>query len=279
MTGLAWRKCAEERLNKSGDADAAVDAKLFLACVLRTELSRLPLAQLTELTDEQLNALESMLVRRESGEPEQYIEGRAWFMGLEFAVDSRVLIPRQDTETLCEFALEEIKTMKRPEVLDLCTGSGALAVAIKSLRPDSCVTAADISADALCVAEENARRNGAEVERLCGDGFAPLRGRTFDLIVCNPPYLTRDDMSLLQTEVRREPSLALYGGEDGLDLYRRFISELSGHLNAGGKAAFEVGMGQAEAVLALLKERFPDAEMGTVKDLNDIDRVVYLRTK
>ena len=166
-------------------------------------------------------------------------------------MDSRVLIPRQETETLCELGLAHLHGIRAPRVLDLCTGSGALAVAIKTECPRAEVTAADLSADALDVAMENARRNGADVRFLQGDLFAPVAGERFDLVVSNPPYIPSADCDTLQPEVRREPRMALDGGNDGLCFYRRIVAEAPAHLTTGGMLAVEVGDGQAAAVAAL----------------------------
>lgn len=159
--------------------------------------------------------------RREAGEPLQYVEGFAFFMGRRFRVDERVLIPRPDTEILAERALQYLEALPAPRVLDLCTGSGALAVTIAAQRPDARVVACDISEEALCVARENAA--GLNVAFARGDLFAAVEG-AFDVIVCNPPYLTAEDMLSLQREVRYEPALALRGGADGLDFYRRIAA-------------------------------------------------------
>ena len=132
--------------------------------------------------------------------------------------------------------------------------------------------------DAVRLTEENARKLGADVTAVCADGFAGVAGRRFGLIVCNPPYLSARDMDELQREVKREPALALYGGADGLEFYRRFIGGMPPYLAEGGAAAFEVGMGQAETVEKLLRARFPGADTGSINDLNGIPRVVYVRT-
>lgn len=275
MTLTEWQKIAALRLERSNDADAEWDAKLFLCAVTGLEPGCLRLNGAQTLTDTQLETLEKMLRRREAGEPEQYIEGKSWFMGLEFDVDERVLIPRQDTETLCEAGLDAIRNRVSPDVCDLCTGSGALAVAIAVRRPDARVTAADISAEALEAAKNNARKNGANVEFVRSDGMTELKDKYYDLIVCNPPYLSETDMRMLQAEVRREPALALFGGRDGLDFYRRFAAECAGHLKPGGTLAFEVGAGQADEVERLLAAQ--GARTGRIRDLCGVERVVYLR--
>lgn len=276
MTISEWQAMAEKRLQVSRDVDAAYDALLFASAVTKIPLSNLRLEGGRELTDDELHKLSSMLARRENGEPEQYIEGEAWFMGLPFNVDSRVLIPRQDTETLCEEALHAIKRTAKPRVLDLCTGSGALAVAVKVNRPDAEVCASDISPDAIDLAKGNAERHSADIAFIESDGMTDVPG-VFDLIMCNPPYLTKEDMDALMREVRHEPALALYGGEDGLVLYRKFASEIAPHLSENGTALFEVGAGQAEDVKCIFKSVYPDAEISSVRDLNGIDRVVKIR--
>lgn len=275
MTLTEWQKNAALRLERSNNPDAEWDAKLFLCSVTGLEPGCLRLKGTQTLSDTQLETLEKMLLRREAGEPEQYIEGKSWFMGLEFDVDERVLIPRQDTETLCEAGLAAIKNIAGPDVCDLCTGSGALAVAIAVRRPDARVTAADISAEALAVAENNARKNGANVEFVRSDGMTELKGKSYDLIVCNPPYLSDADMRFLQTEVRREPALALFGGRDGLDFYRRFAAECAAQLKPGGTLAFEVGADQSDEVERLLAAQ--GACTGRIRDLCGVERVIYLR--
>jgi release factor glutamine methyltransferase len=157
-------------------------------------------------------------------------------------------------------------------VLDLCTGSGILAVSCALAAPGLNVTGADISPDALDVARENARLLGAKVNWAEGDLFGAVSG-AFDLITCNPPYLTQADMLCLQPEVAREPGLALYGGADGLDFYRRIALELPERLNPGGFALFEVGLGQAGDVAALLA---PLGRTEIIKDICGADRVVLL---
>lgn len=274
MTARAWLAEAVSRLQSSGSPDARVDAEWLLCDALETERFRLRFRLGEELSPETARWLESALERRIAGEPLQYIEGFAVFMGRRFIVDERALIPRQDTETLCEFALDWIAN-RRVRVLDLCTGGGALAVCIIAECPDADVSASDISEAAIDLARQNARLHGVEIGFFVGDLFAPLGDSRFELIVCNPPYLSEADMRTLQSEVRHEPQLALFGGRDGLDFYRRIASELPARLLPGGMAAFEVGDGQAEAVKKLLLDALPGASCGFVADLNGKNRVVY----
>lgn len=279
MTFGEWMAGARAELERAGNPDAQVDARLLVCGLMEIAPGRLAGICGKEVPAEARAELDGRLARRLNGEPLQYIEGAAYFMGLKFAVDSRVLIPRQDTETLCEQALTLLRGRAGAEVLDLCTGSGAIAVSAARLQPGLRVTATDMSSDALDVARGNARMNGVCVRFLQGDLFAPVAGERFDAILCNPPYLTADDMVHLQTEVAREPRMALFGGEDGLAFYRCLANEVYVHLKPGGCALFEVGDGQAAEVLRLMSENAMCAASGTVKDLPGVERVVWIRSR
>lgn len=268
-----WQRRAAQAMEARGNLDAIPDADWMLCEALRCGRGQLRLFGERALTPDQSARLEGMLARRLDGEPLQYILGNQPFMGLDFKVDSRVLIPRQDTETLCEAALEALDGMESPEVLDLCTGSGALAVSIKRLCPKARVCASDLSLDALTLARENARALGAAVEFFQGDLFAPLKGRTFDLIVTNPPYIPSGDLSALQKEVQQEPRMALDGGADGLDFYRRIALEAPSHLKTAGLLMAEVGVLQAQAVGALFGAAL-GGSVRVIRDLCGIERVV-----
>ena len=260
----------EGRARLACTPDADWDARELLLHALEQQHDALVRHLADDVPPEAEQRCLALFERRAQGEPAQYILGEAWFMGLRFSVDARVLIPRQDTELLCETALELAKTRGYATALDLCTGSGALAVSIKKLG-ELRVTATDISTDALCVAAENARRNGVEIDFLQGDLLDALPdGQAFDLIVCNPPYLTAQEMDVLQLEVRREPELALLGGADGLAFYRRLAQGAAKYLNPGGALLMEIGCAQGESVPAL----FSGWKTKVLKDLNGLDRVV-----
>ena len=279
MTFGEWIAAARAELERAGNPDAQVDARLLVCGLCDLVPGRLAGICGQEMPAALHAELERRLDRRLSGEPLQYIEGAAYFMGLKFAVDSRVLIPRQDTETLCEQALTFLRGYTGAEVLDLCTGSGAIAISVARLQPGLRVAATDMSSDALSVASENAHLNGVYVRFMQGDLFEPVAGERFDAIVSNPPYLTADDMVHLQTEVACEPRMALFGGEDGLMFYRRLAHEVYRHLKPGGYALFEVGDGQAAEVLRLMSENAMCAASGTVKDLPGVERVVWIRSR
>jgi release factor glutamine methyltransferase len=190
-----------------------------------------------------------LCTRRRAGEPVAYLVGEKEFHGLSLQVDSRVLVPRPDTETVVEWALACIRATAAPSVLDLGTGSGAIALAIQHARPDARVMAVDASADALAVARANADRLGLPVRFAQADWLAGAE-RNLDLIVSNPPYIARGDAHL--PALRHEPLGALVSGDDGLDDIRRIIQSVPGHLKDGGWLLLEHGYDQREPVRQLL---------------------------
>lgn len=194
----------------------------------------------------------SLLFSRAQRKPLQYLLGNQDFYGFSLAVDERVLIPRQETEELCQWALSLLKTLPSPQILDLCTGSGAIAVTLKRLCPSAQVSASDLSLPALSLAKENARANAADIRFFQGDLWAPLSGLRFDLIVSNPPYIPSAECGCLQAEVLCEPRMALDGGPDGLSFYRRIASDAAAHLLPGGWLLLEVGQGEAADVARML---------------------------
>jgi release factor glutamine methyltransferase len=216
----------------------------------------------------------AMLQRRQRGEPIQYITCECEFYGLPFRVSPAVLIPRPETEHLVERALELAQDRAEPRILDVGTGSGAIAVAIAHAMKSKRVTAIDVSGDALDVARENAQRNGMNIRFLPGDLLEPVTGETFDLVVSNPPYVPQSDAKTLDVEVREhEPHLALFAGNDGLNIYRRLIPQAFGALVPGGHVLLEIGYGQAEAVRELLETSGFHA-VQHVDDLQGIPRVM-----
>jgi release factor glutamine methyltransferase len=206
----------------------------------------------TEIPAEVETEIRQAIDRRRAGEPLQYITGHQGFMDFELYVDPRVLIPRWDSEVVVEQALTYLPPEKELRLADICTGSGAYALAFKYYRPQASVFAVDISADALAVAEENSKRLGLAVEFLQGDLLAPLSGQ-FDLIAANPPYIRTAEIGSLDYDVQLEPRLALDGGADGLDFYRRLVLEAKAYLKPEGYLVLEIGHDQQESVCELLK--------------------------
>jgi release factor glutamine methyltransferase len=270
LTARAFARRAQALLARGDCPDPALDARRLVEDALGTPFANLRVFGDVELSGEALKWIEGALARRLAGEPLQYIEGFSDFYGLRLLTDPRALIPRQDTETLAEAALAFAKGRAAPSVLDLCTGGGCLALAIKRALPGARVAATDLSEDALALARENAARLSLDIEFLPGDLFAPVEGRTFDVIVSNPPYLTDADMAALQREVAFEPAMALRGGADGLAFYRRIADGLATRVKPGGAVFLEVGRGQAGEVMRL----FRGGRVYAVRDLPGVDRVV-----
>lgn len=276
MTIREVLKQATARLEQAGVPNADYDAAVMLGHVLHEDALMLRANSWKEMPKEKLEGYEAIIVRREAREPMQYILSSTGFMGLEFHVEPGVLIPRPDTEILCEEALRRLAPGAR--VLDIGTGSGALAVSIARLGKGCDVTAVDISDTALAIARGNAEKNGANVRFVKSDCFAALAGEKFDMIVSNPPYINSEEMAQLMDEVRQEPELALFGGEDGLDFYRRISREAGAHLHEGGCLLFEIGWQQKDAVSDLLREHI--GEPFALKDYGDNWRVVgAIKTK
>ena len=278
MTIGEWLRHAKDALAESGCPDPQIDSRWIAEDTLGLSRSEMHFETDRSLSPEEHERLEALLQRRVQGEPVQYLLNSACFMGLNFYVDSRVLIPRQDTETLVEAVIVALRQLEKPRMLDLCAGSGAIGLSVKTLVPGADVTLADCSRDALEVVRENARRLGVDVEIRHGDLFRAVWHQKFDLIASNPPYIPTGDLPLLQREVQREPQLALDGGGDGLEFYRRIAADAPEHLNPGGSIYLEVGAGQADAVRALLTGRMECAEAGVINDLNGIPRVVWARS-
>ncbi len=273
-----WLAHAASQLAASGCPDPRIDARWMAEDTLGMSRTELKFESDRAVPPEALERLTAMLARRCAGEPVQYILGSADFMGLKFEVSPGVLIPRQDTETLVEAALIALQGAgERPDVLDLCTGSGCIGLSLASLAPHARVTLSDASREALEIAKRNMHALGVKADLRHGDLFAAVGRARFDLIVSNPPYIPRGDLAELQKEVQYEPRMALDGGPDGLDFYRRIAEEAGAHLNPGGSIYLEVGIGQAPAVLELLKAHLTCLEAGTIRDLNGIERVVFAK--
>ena len=228
-----------------------------------------------EITPEEKEFVESIYKQLVAHVPAQYIIGHAEFYGMELKVDERVLIPRPETEELVELILTE-NAKPNQSVLDIGTGSGAIALALAKNRPDWLVTASDISPDALNLASENASLQDLKISFKKSDCFAEI-AENYDIIVSNPPYISRADESEVGLNVlHSEPHLALFAEEDGLAIYRKIAQEAKNHLREGGKIYLEIGYKQGHSVPALFRKYLPEKRVRTLKDQFGQDRMVVV---
>ena len=257
-----------------------MEAELLLCHVLDINRALLLAHDTDSIGADKAEAYRTLVARRKAGEPFQYLLGSANFMGLDFIVTPDVLIPRFDTERLVEKALELLQPIARPIVLDICTGSGAIAVAISHYKPDAAVYAGDISEAALKVAEQNNQCLNTHVSFRQGNLLEPfddLNG-TVHLLISNPPYITTQEMQELPIDVQQEPHLALWGGEDGLDFYRILSAKAPLLLCVGGWLMFEIGWKQGAAVSSLMQQQ-GFQNVAVLQDWQGNDRVVVGQMK
>ncbi len=272
------KKEIKQRLEEAGIQDAETEVRIILTEYAHITLSDIFSDPEKEITDEEaLKQIEDVLERRCTGIPLQHITGKTGFMGFDFKVSPAALVPRPDTEILTEEALRDYHDGS--SILDLCTGSGCIIISLLALMNDCYGVGTDISEDALALASENASLIlGEKKERLVlkkGDLYDALSDdELFDVIVSNPPYIRTAEIEKLSTEVKdHDPYIALDGGEDGLDFYRKIISGATGHLRKGGDLLLEIGYDQAEDVSDIMKAN-GFTEVQTVKDFGGNDRVV-----
>ncbi|NLB91459.1 MAG: peptide chain release factor N(5)-glutamine methyltransferase [Clostridiales bacterium] len=265
--------CGE--LEKADVPNSAYDSRHLLAYVLGISPFTLSLSKNQPITPVEIEKYLSFIQKRANRVPLQYLTKEQYFMGRPFYVDSSVLIPRGETELLCEQALLTIKSFpkKEPVVLDLCTGSGVLAVTIALECPFAKVHGCDISSDALAVATKNASSLNSPVTFHQGDFLQAVNGLMFHLIVSNPPYIPKKDLSTLQQEVSHEPMLALDGGEDGLDFYRLLALQGRKYLYDKGIILCEIGYNQGDRVSALFSSQ-GYCSVKILPDLQGFDRIL-----
>jgi release factor glutamine methyltransferase len=265
-----------------------LNAELLLARSMGIRREELYTRLHSQIKEEEQEALDAFVQRRVSGEPLQYILGHQEFWSFDVKVDSQVLIPRPETELLVEQALSILGSTpfrKAPLVLELGTGSGAIAISLAREVKEMLIVATDVSEEALELARQNALRAGVEgkIAFVHGDLFNALQSSKekgpFDVIVSNPPYVPRSDIASLAKEVRNEPRIALDGGEDGLDFHRRIISEAPAYLQAGGWLLLEMGQGQGARISALIREKADFLRPQILSDLSGIERVVKVQKK
>jgi release factor glutamine methyltransferase len=283
MTLYEALKSGEKLLAQQEIPDAAIDAWLLLEYVTGMTRTRFLVERTQEIKEDDRMRYRQLLQQRADHIPLQHLTGTQEFMGLTFRVNAHVLIPRQDTEVLVEESLARLRSGMH--VLDLCTGSGCIAISLDRLGPGSgqtaekpVIDAADISAEALAVAAENVQALNADVRLIQSDLFSEITG-SYDMIVSNPPYIRTDEIATLSEEVRiHEPYGALDGKADGLYFYREIIRQSSSYLADGGWLLFEIGCDQGASVSELLGKAGYE-EIQIIKDLAGLDRVVLGRRR
>lgn len=271
MNYLNALKTGKDKLQQADIADAATDAELLLMHVCGTERSSRFSHPEYELTEKEECLYQELISKRSSHIPLQHLTGIQYFMGLEFIVDRNVLIPRQDTEILVEEVMKDGATGS--SILDICTGSGCIILSLLKYVNESRGIGTDISEAALEIALKNAEKNDIEAQFIRSDLFDEIEG-SFDVITSNPPYIRSSEISSLMPEVRdHDPELALDGGEDGLDFYRKITAGAAEHLNPGGKLYLEIGFDQGGQVKEMcLAQGFKDVEV--IPDYSGLPRVV-----
>ncbi|MBM7704070.1 peptide chain release factor N(5)-glutamine methyltransferase [Metabacillus iocasae] len=273
-------KWASSFLKSAGRDENA--GELLLRYRLNVSRAHLLSSLRDELSEEVYDQFEADVKQHVEGVPVQHIIGYEEFYGRRFKVNKEVLIPRPETEELVEGIVERVQRIfstQPVEVVDVGTGSGAIAITLALELSTAAVTATDIAQASLDVANHNAKTLGAPVDFLCGDLLQPLiqQNKKIDVLVSNPPYIPDEDATTLSNVVKdHEPSRALFGGQDGLDFYRRFMEELPLVMNKKGIIGFEVGVGQAQTVANMLNETFPTAKVEVVYDINGKDRMVFV---
>jgi len=257
-----------------------LDAEILLAHVLHKERIYLYAHYDKPMNGEELAAYRAMVKQRADRLSVAHILGTKAFMGLEFKVSEDVLIPRPETEMLVETVVAAAEGTA-PAIIDIGTGSGAIILSLLHYLPQATGTGVDISPKALTIAAENGRTLGLDgrVTWIESDLFTKVPQGAGDWLVSNPPYLTKGDMEQLQPEVRHDPALALYGGDDGLEFYRRIAADSPAYVKAGGHCAVEIGAGQAEDVTAIFCRHGAYDHEQTVKDYGGIDRVLVFSRK
>lgn len=269
---------AEQILAAVPTPQPRAEAEFLLAWTLGLTRTRVLAFAQEPVSEEDAQRFFALAERKKRGEPVAYITGETEFCGLTLRSDARALAPRPETEELAQYCANLFERGADPDILDLCTGSGCIALALAAKFPRARVTAADLSEDALALAAENARLTKLQerVTLLQSDLFENISG-AFDLIVSNPPYIAAEELPGLSAEVQREPKLALDGGVDGLDVIRRIVACAADYLNPHGTLALEIGAGEAPAVCALFDAH--TWEGGIKKDFAGVDRFVFARRK
>lgn len=267
---------------KSNNIESAkLKSRLLMQFVLNKSRQYLIVNDMEDLDKNKENKYFFYIKKLLQGFPIEYITHQREFMKLNFFIDEHVLIPRQDTEILVEEVISIAKRINAKKVLDLCTGSGAIAVSLAKYLNQSYITAIDISDDALKIAKKNAISNEVDdrIVFLNSDMFTNLENAKFNIIVSNPPYIKSNVINELDDEVKKEPYIALDGGEDGLDFYRKITKEAYKYLKKSGYLCLEIGCEQKNDVIKLLEDEDKFIEIYSKKDLYGLDRIIIAKLK
>lgn len=270
------KKYCIEKLKENNIDEYNLKTKLLICKTINKEKEYLIIHEKEELKDNEVLEIKANLKKYIEGEPIQYITGHQEFMGLDFFVNENVLIPQPDTEILVEETINISK--ENYKILDLCTGSGAIATSLKYYLKNVEVMASDISESALEVAKINADKNETKIEFIKSDLFENINGN-FNIIVSNPPYIKTEIINNLSKEVQKEPHLALDGGQDGLYFYRKIINEAGQYLEDDGYLLLEIGYDQKDEVIKLIEENGNYKEIYSKKDLAENDRIVVCKRR
>lgn len=268
---------AIQKIKQENIVEPMLKARLLLCYVLKVEKEYLIINSNQMLEEQKKEEYTKCIQRLIEGYPLQYITNYQEFMKLDFYVDENVLIPRADTEITVEEVIAYCKNKDKVKILDLCTGSGAIAISLKSYISNCEMTAVDISKQALEIAKKNAENNKVDnVKWILSDLFENVEEK-FDVIVSNPPYIKKKVISTLDKEVQKEPWLALDGGEDGLDFYRKIIQNASNYLKDDGTIFLEIGYDQKEEVMEIIKQTKQYKKIECKKDLAGNDRMIQAK--
>lgn len=269
---------AKNILKSNNFEDSNIIAKELLSYVLKKDKVYLTINLDSDLTDIEYVEFTKYIEQIIDGKPLQYITQKQEFMGMEFFVNEDVLIPQPDTEILVETVLDICKRYGNQSlrILDLCTGSGAIAISLSKIL-NTQVFASDVSTKALEVAEKNNILKNSKVEFIESNLFEQINGEKFDIIVSNPPYIKNEEIKLLSKQVQNEPYIALAGGEDGLDFYRKIIDEAYKHINKNGYLCLEIGYDQKEDLIKLIKQNENYEYENCIKDLSNNDRCIIAK--
>lgn len=269
---------AKNILKSNNFEDSNIIAKELLSYVLKKDRVYLTINSDTALTDTEYAEFTKYIEQIIDGKPVQYIIQKQEFMGMKFFVNEDVLIPQPDTEILIETVLDICKRYGKQSlrILDLCTGSGAIAISLSKIL-NTQVFASDVSIKALKVAEKNNVMNNTKVEFIESNLFEKINGEKFDIIVSNPPYIKNEEIKLLSKQVQNEPYIALSGGEDGLDFYRKIIDEAYKYINKNGYLCLEIGYDQKEDLIKLIKQNENYEYENCIKDLSNNDRCIIAK--